>query len=1083
MDTVYLSRHVKRLTPLTVLYAPDEAWEDTLLSVENTLKVDLENHLFLNLARCEHLIQLEGQQIESFNGQLWNISVNEGGFPCFVAASPTGHSSMSCIVECNILARNGIVHFVDNVLPTPPATAHPTSPPTPQSSPSPTTTSPKTSLPTPDETNESSCSDSLTFETPSSDDPSIPMYSGIIFDVFTKSGPLEILSLEINVELSEVTDFDVEIYTTAGGYMSKLNNSSEWDLVANAESILSPQGNDAIIIPRKFFTPISFGSRERHSFYIQMKGPWIRNTAQALVKNGEVVFESADFYSYAGVGVSSPFPDSPETITDPIFSGKIFYQKPRACQDVAETIVVLSFLMGNGFDHLSLSTIRSSVQTVANDFLMKEDWFAKRASEAGLEVLDNPKTTTSPNHGSECPWSFCSSFSTQLAFRHHVDLPPGELRYNVYRYEEAITREVRSQANGEEIIYLGLKSTSADYSLSLTGVPSTQMHHEQERFFLESLVDFFHEAIQADTPLVDVFDSTLSEGSDMLRLLSVRRELDGTVFLDGVMYGGRSALLENSEFLDKLQRTLKEKEDALVSRLKHGNIFDSPLESVLMYFGTLTGIEGRFVIRNDSDADWETSSPSPSSVGPKADESTLEPTSASVFPGAPLCLFDKGMELAACFLNHPDTCASSCSSARREILADSLPGLAHMNCDSVTNTVITPVCDAISCCPPCVERLDKFLGCVTDEVLVSCDVECSFSKDTVSVGREKDTVVSVTTSQIFHECASQVQIDEGQPQGDILPLLDFLNCVVEAILNEYQKYLATWHNDTIATSSPTPSGSSSSASVQSFKYTDLSIRLEGAMSLTAESTTAFEEATEAFYRSVFSDNEGLRRRRQLKTFVEFDTQVIVTGEQLDSSGNTILYNQTVTFAAPAGAGSLDESTARNLILVLPLSTRDAKEKFVDTLQEENLDFGSVTSVDIPTSPKLDLDPPKVLSPQEQDNDDENDDNGKKSFGVLRILVILFVSGAVGFSVFLWRRSKDAAKELQVDKNDDCCDRPNRELENDELIFASEQQFSQNDQDDYLEDWDGDNADEVHSNSFVAADKGTDNGGEHTPFHV
>ena len=84
---------------------------------------------------------------------------------------------------------------------------------------------------------------------------------------------------------------------------------------------------------------------------------------------------------------------------------------------------------------------------------------------------------------------------------------------------------------------------------------------------------------------------------------------------------------------------------------------------------------------------------------------------------------------------------------------------------------------------------------------------------------------------------------------------------------------------------------------------------------------------------------------------------------------------------------------------------------------------------------------------------------------------------------MWRRSKDEAKELQVDKNDDCCDRRNRNLENDELIFASEQQFSQNDQDDYLEDWDGDNADEVHSNSFVAADKGTDNGGEHTPFHV
>ena len=130
-----------------------------------------------------------------------------------------------------------------------------------------------------------SCFDLSTFETPYSNDDRGVSYSGIMFDLFTKS-ELEILTLEIDVRLAEVTDFHVEVYTTAGGFLAKINNPSEWTLVAKTEAIISSGGG--IIIPQRAFENIQVGARERISFYVQMRGPWIENQAQALIKTGEM---------------------------------------------------------------------------------------------------------------------------------------------------------------------------------------------------------------------------------------------------------------------------------------------------------------------------------------------------------------------------------------------------------------------------------------------------------------------------------------------------------------------------------------------------------------------------------------------------------------------------------------------------------------------------------------------------------------------------------------------------------------------------------------------------------------------------
>ena len=116
IDTVFLKQDMRRLLPLTAMFAPNSDWDNKLIKLEDISKVILENHLIENLAWCDTLVKLAGEKIDTLNGQLWMVSVNEHGKPCFDTKVPGGESYKSCIVECDILARNGIVHLLDKVM-------------------------------------------------------------------------------------------------------------------------------------------------------------------------------------------------------------------------------------------------------------------------------------------------------------------------------------------------------------------------------------------------------------------------------------------------------------------------------------------------------------------------------------------------------------------------------------------------------------------------------------------------------------------------------------------------------------------------------------------------------------------------------------------------------------------------------------------------------------------------------------------------------------------------------------------------------------------------------------------------------
>jgi hypothetical protein len=449
------------------------------------------------------------------------------------------------------------------------------------------------------------CYDLQAFATPYSNDARSLPYSGIMFDLFSKAEPLEILTIEFDVRNSAVTDYSVEVFTTDGAYASKISDRSLWRRVANAEAVPSPDGS-GVIIPQRVFENIQLGARERLSMYIQMKGPWIENRAEALTKTGELANEGLDFFSYAGIGLNSRFPTTFDTTTDPQFSGRVYYQQSKACEDTTETVIDVQFVGSAAPDSNTLTTMSTSVKNVVEQYVLAEEWFAGMASSSGLSISGTPKTTSGSYNG-ECPWSACASFTTALTFSHKSSLSPGELRYEFYRYVDGITREAKALLKTEELAYLGLKSASAGFSLTFTGVTEGEsMSPEHENFLESAMVNFFQDSIQRSSNFVTVFDSEIT-ADNVLRKVRNLRMLDGAIQIEGSFFGARSAPLDKEEFVVQLQSSLRNEEDILVQSLRYGSITpqpDLPPESVLLYFNNVVAVSGTFSAGPSVDADW-----------------------------------------------------------------------------------------------------------------------------------------------------------------------------------------------------------------------------------------------------------------------------------------------------------------------------------------------------------------------------------------------------------------------------------------------------------------------------------------------
>lgn len=117
IDSLFLAEDLKRLLPITVFYAPNEAFEGKIFDVTEVSESLLENMVFKELLWCEKLVGMVGERVESHNGQTWLVSVNEEGYPCFDTIEVFGGAAQkACVTQCDIMVRNGIVHALDTVM-------------------------------------------------------------------------------------------------------------------------------------------------------------------------------------------------------------------------------------------------------------------------------------------------------------------------------------------------------------------------------------------------------------------------------------------------------------------------------------------------------------------------------------------------------------------------------------------------------------------------------------------------------------------------------------------------------------------------------------------------------------------------------------------------------------------------------------------------------------------------------------------------------------------------------------------------------------------------------------------------------
>jgi uncharacterized surface protein with fasciclin (FAS1) repeats len=128
IDNVKLAADMKRLLPLTTFFVPNEAFEGKITKIEDIGDVLLKNHIFETLLWCDDIITMAGSTVYSLNNQSWTVSLGSSGLPCFdTYKGDDGTMMKSCITKCDVLARNGIVHELDELLLIDPAETRPPS--------------------------------------------------------------------------------------------------------------------------------------------------------------------------------------------------------------------------------------------------------------------------------------------------------------------------------------------------------------------------------------------------------------------------------------------------------------------------------------------------------------------------------------------------------------------------------------------------------------------------------------------------------------------------------------------------------------------------------------------------------------------------------------------------------------------------------------------------------------------------------------------------------------------------------------------------------------------------------------------
>lgn len=212
----------------------------------------------------------------------------------------------------------------------------------------------------------------------------------------TAFSDLDVLTFELDIRWDlNPTDLSVEVYTLAGSYDKLFHQPDAWDQLAATNLVLAPEGNSAVI-PVADFKTLHVPARERRSFYVTMKGPFLDQTVYGLQKTGDVHVKGDDLQLLVGSGFTSyKFPDAIDTVLHPQFAGVVHYKKSFACDDTQASTTNVEFQLifeKNELDGALVSNTNAAIGRAVGGLLESNANLRSFVEKYGLQMRSAPET-------------------------------------------------------------------------------------------------------------------------------------------------------------------------------------------------------------------------------------------------------------------------------------------------------------------------------------------------------------------------------------------------------------------------------------------------------------------------------------------------------------------------------------------------------------------------------------------------------------------------------------------------------------------------------------------------------------------
>mmetsp|Transcript_16518 Transcript_16518/g.31399 ORF Transcript_16518/g.31399 Transcript_16518/m.31399 type:complete len:683 (+) Transcript_16518:145-2193(+) len=398
----------------------------------------------------------------------------------------------------------------------------------------------------------------------------VTAFHGIMFNLKGQGGFVEVLALELDVRLKADTDLAVEVYSYNGDYSSVHGDPGAWDLLADSYMVLYPDSSGGAVIPSHDFRPFTLGDGETKSLYIKMKGPWIDNSLNAFLDEGEAVpNENEQLVIYPGAGLFEDFATSYDASYLPIFAGNFHLRTQGACAEVPETNVKYLIVTDNAVTDTMLANIAEAVDMTMETIFRVDTNLVGFQNDYDVKQVDKSVSVEVSYELDKCRWERCSSIETTVSWTHSDELDVNEFLYRMYTHTKMVADEIQYiLPDGSLVRYIGKEATKAEFQFILKDVKGGRgMDQSQEDYFVKHTLDFINSkaddfSIEALTVEIDekFFVSSFGEEEDEdgdeesdgngggRRLQEV-----GQLELKGRILGTRYSYMSEAEFALQIQ--------------------------------------------------------------------------------------------------------------------------------------------------------------------------------------------------------------------------------------------------------------------------------------------------------------------------------------------------------------------------------------------------------------------------------------------------------------------------------------------------------------------------------------------------